>query len=215
MTSVPARPMIYHILHKDRLQAVLQSNGLYCDEIMRTRTDVGSMIGMSDIKDRRLRLPVECHTDTFVGQYVPFYFCPRSIMMYVIWKANHPALTYRGGQGPIVTLQADLREVVDHAARSGVEWCFSLANAGTRYTAFRKDLAQLDELNWSAIGTDQWNAEEIKEAKQSEFLFRYHFPWSLVRRVGVYSASVQNEVSNLLASAPHRPEVHVRRDWYY
>ena len=36
----------------------------------------------------------------------------RSVMLYVIDKANHPNLAWRGGQGPIVHIEADLREVV-------------------------------------------------------------------------------------------------------
>jgi hypothetical protein len=43
---------------------------------------------------------------------VPFYFCPRSIMLYILYQANDPELTYRGGQGPIVHLEADLRASV-------------------------------------------------------------------------------------------------------
>jgi ssDNA thymidine ADP-ribosyltransferase, DarT len=33
---------------------------------------------MSTIKQRRLALPVTCHANDHVGDYVPFYFCPRS-----------------------------------------------------------------------------------------------------------------------------------------
>ena len=29
-------------------------------------------------------------------------------MLYLIWQANHENLTYRGGQGPIVHLEANL-----------------------------------------------------------------------------------------------------------
>jgi hypothetical protein len=51
-------------------------------------------VGMSEIKENRMRLSVKCHDGDTVGEYVPFYFCPRSIMLF---KANHPGLTYRGG----------------------------------------------------------------------------------------------------------------------
>jgi hypothetical protein len=40
---------------------------------------------MSSIKRRRIeQLAVSCHPGTRVGDYVPFYFCPRSIMLFVI-----------------------------------------------------------------------------------------------------------------------------------
>ncbi len=47
-------------------------------------------IGMSNIKQRRLQLPLRCHKGDSVGEYVPFYFCPRSVMLYLIYRANHP-----------------------------------------------------------------------------------------------------------------------------
>ena len=74
---------------------------------------LGQAIGMSGIKRRRLdELEVSCHPDTKVGDYVPFYFCPRSIMLYLIYMANHPELSYRGGQEPIVHLEADMIDAV-------------------------------------------------------------------------------------------------------
>jgi hypothetical protein len=37
------------------------------------------VVGMSEIKRRRLEaLDVDCHPGSKVGEYVPFYFCPRN-----------------------------------------------------------------------------------------------------------------------------------------
>lgn len=65
---------------------------------------------MSTIKQRRLALPVACHAHDHVGDYVPFYLCPRSIMLFVIHCANHPDLTYRCGQVPIHKLMYFVQE---------------------------------------------------------------------------------------------------------
>jgi len=75
----------------------------------------GTTIGMTAIKTRRLSLPLESHPDLHVGDCVPFYFCPRSVMLYLIHQANHPDLSYRGGQGSIIHLEADLHETVARA----------------------------------------------------------------------------------------------------
>ncbi len=71
---------------------------------------------MSEIKKNRLQYPVKCHEGDTVGEYVPFYFCPRSIMLYILYRGNHPGLTYHGGQGPIVHLQANAETVAAWAA---------------------------------------------------------------------------------------------------
>lgn len=42
---------------------------------------------MSEIKRRRLEeIPVDCCSGRMVGEFVPFYFCPRSVMLFVIHK---------------------------------------------------------------------------------------------------------------------------------
>jgi hypothetical protein len=43
-------------------------------------------------------------------------------MLFVIHRANHPELAYRGGQEPIVHLEADLYEVIRWADADGRRW---------------------------------------------------------------------------------------------
>ena len=102
------------------------------------RGDGQISIGMTEIKRRRLyEIAVSCHPDTMVGEYVPFYFCPRSIMLYIIHMGNHPDMDhYRDGQGPIVHLQVDLESAVDWADQHGVRWAFSDRNAGSYLCGF-------------------------------------------------------------------------------
>jgi len=83
MPQPPAQPKIYHILHIDRLVSVVAAGGLRCDAEMQRRGGGGTTIGMGRIKARRLSLPVACHPGDYVGDYVPFYFCPRSLMLYL------------------------------------------------------------------------------------------------------------------------------------
>jgi hypothetical protein len=101
MSAPPARPKLYHITHVDNLQPIAAAGELVCDAAILAGGGPAQAIGMSAIKRRRLEeLEVACHPGTKVGDYVPFYFCPRSVMLYVIHCANHPELTYHGGQEP-------------------------------------------------------------------------------------------------------------------
>lgn len=219
MSRVPDRPKIYHIVHVDRLPSILTDGCLWSDARMASRSGVGTTIGMTDIKARRLRLPIDCRPGLVVGQCVPFYFCPRSVMLYLLQQANHPRLGYRGGQGPIVHLEADLHRAVEWAAGQHRQWAFTLSNAGANYFESRCDLGQLAEVNWEAVGATRWSGpgidEAIKEGKQAEFLVHESFPWGLVERIGVSSPAVRTTVSGMLSSASHQPPIEVRRDWYY
>lgn len=217
--TVPAHPKIYHILHVDRLPSVLADGFLLCDAQMTGRAGCGSTIGMSGIKERRLVLPLHSHPDLHVGECVPFYFCPRSVMLYLLHCANHPELTYRGGQDPIIHLEADLHAAVDWADRQHLRWAFTLSNAGAFYFEDRCDLAQLNEINWEAVQATKWAGENVrdsvKEGKQAEFLVERRFSWVLVERIGVHSSSVGQQVANILGNTGHRPRVEIRPDWYY
>lgn len=133
MGQVPAEPKIYHIVHVDRLPSIIAAGCLWSDAEVSRRSAPGITIGMRGIKTRRLSLPLENHPDLHVGDCVPFYFCPRSAMLYLIHQANNPGLSYRGGQGPIVHLEADLHETVAWADSQRQRWAFTLSNAGSFY----------------------------------------------------------------------------------
>ena len=216
MSPVPAHPKIYHITHVDNLARIVEDGGLWSDAQMVARGGPSAAIGMSNIKRRRVEeLAVSCCPGTQVGDYVPFYHCPRSVMLYVIYKANPPGLTYRGGQGPIVHLEADLLQVVRWAEAHGVPWAISLANAGARATEFRATVEQLDELDWAAITATDFSAPDVRERKQAEFLLHRRSPFDLVERIGVHSAPIQKAATQAISDSPYRPAIEVQRDWYF
>lgn len=212
--TVPAQPKIYHIVHVDRLPSVITDGFLWCDAEIIRRAPSGTTIGMSGIKQRRLNeLTLTSHPRLHVGDCVPFYFCPRSVMLYLIYQANHSELAYRDGQGPIIHIEADLRAAVSWAQRNQKRWAFTLSNAGAYYFEDRCDLAQLGEIDWDAVRARDWRG--CKEGKQAEFLLEYSFPWHLVERIGVYSETIGHRVVRALPGDGHRPLVEVKTDWYY
>ncbi len=216
MTPPPARPKIYHITHVDNLRSIVTDGRLLSDAVMLAQGRPVRTIGMTSIKRRRVdELQVDCHPGTKVGDYVPFYFCPRSVMLYVIHRANHPELSYRDGQGPIVHLEADLQTVIRWAEERGVRWAFSLSNAGAYYTEFRSRVEDLDELDWEAIAATDFRQPHVKESKQAEFLVYRCFPLELVERIGVRSADIQSRATALLVGANHAPTVEIRPQWYF
>lgn len=211
---VPPQPKIYHIAHVDRLPSIVAAGGLLSDALVQAQALGGTMVGMNHIKQRRLtELQLASHPGLFVGACVPFYFCPRSVMLYLIHRRN-AELTYQGGQTPIIHLQADLGAVVAWANAQPARWAFTLSNAGSYFFEDRNDLARLGEINWTAVQATNWSGG-LKEGKQAEFLLEQHFPWHLIERIGVQSAAVYGQVVNTLPANGHRPTVEVLPDWYY
>lgn len=213
---VPTEPKIYHIVHVDRLPSIIADNHLWSDGEVVRRMLPGTSIGMADIKRRRLEeLNLDSHPSLYVGECVPFYFCPRSVMLYILHMSNHPGLAYRGGQGPIVHLQADLRQAVRWAEANRRRWAFTLSNAGSYHFEDYFGLEHLGKVVWGAIEATDWREPHIKEGKQAEFLVERSFPWELVSLVGVYSPVIRDRVRRVMLGAGHQPVVDVAPAWYY
>jgi len=134
-------------------------------------------------------------------------------MLYLIDQGNHPDLEYRGGQGPIIHLESDLRRTVDWAEAHGQRWAFTLGNASSRYFEDRGDLEHLGEVDWNAVNATDWRA--CKEGKQAEFLIEREFPWKLISRIGVGSRTTYDQVVTVLQGVAYRPVVEIRPEWYY
>lgn len=210
---IPDRPKLYHIVHIDRLPSIIADGNLWCDRITSQRGISGTVIGMNSIKARRLVSELQSHPGLCVGDCVPFYFCPRSVMLYVIHKANHPGLAYRGGQAPIVHLEADLYQTVEWANRNNRRWAFTLSNAGSSYFEDRSDLAHLADVDWDAVLSRDW--PQHRERKQAEFLVEGQFPWELVSRIGVFSRYAYNDVYRITRASEYQPRIEIQRNWYY
>lgn len=211
--SVPVNPKIYHIVHIDRLPSIIADDWLWCDVEIVRRSLFGTTIGMNSIKHRRLELYLSSYPDLHVGDCVPFYFCPRSVMLYIIHKANDPGLDYRGGQDPIIHLEADLRQTVAWTEAQNQRWAFTLSNAGSSYFEDRCNLSHLDEIDWEAVQATVW--WQCKEGKQAEFLIERQFPWKLISRIGVRSHQIYDQAALALQTASHKPVVEIKHDWYY
>ena len=220
MSEVPSKPKIFHIVHADRLASIIDSNCLWCDaEVVAKPQLSGTTIGMSEIKERRLTNRLNSHENLHVGDCVPFYFCPRSIMLYLIHQGNHSNLSYRGGQGAIVHLVADLRRTVSWAEKHGQRWAFTTSNAGSSKSESKFDdfcdLAELDKIDWNAVKARVWDGDKRKRSKQAEFLIEKNFPWKLVTRVGVHSQEIYSAVVKTIEGADHQPRVKIKPKWYY
>jgi hypothetical protein len=207
-------------VHVDRLASIVDGGQFYCDAELARRGAAGTNIGMASIKERRLtQLQLPSHPGLYVGHCVPFYFCPRSIMLYVISRRDHPELAYRDGQEPVVHLELDLRRTVAWAEANDRRWAFTLSNAGAYYFEDRANLADLDDINWNAVQTNRWAGQgidrSVKEGKQAEFLVENSLPWELVDRVAVHSQSYVARAAAAIARGAHRPTLEIKRDWYY
>jgi ssDNA thymidine ADP-ribosyltransferase, DarT len=208
----PANPKIYHIVHVDKLASIAADGCLWSDAELDDKTAPGTIIGMPHIKEARKLRTLPSYPDLHVAQCVPFYFGPRSVMLFMM-HAKNAEMSYKGGQEPIVHLVADLRATVAWANANNRRWAFTLSNAASRYFEDRTDLAQINDINWEAVNAQYWSS--FREAKQAEFLVEQQFPWHLVEEIAVINQATGQQAAQAIAGAAHRPGVQIRQAWYY
>jgi hypothetical protein len=203
---VPRDPQIFHITHIDNLPGIIREAGVWCDKERIGRNLQCTNIGHRHIKQRRLSRPVNTRTGGTLGDYVPFNFCPRSVMLFAVHRGHQD---YGGGQENVVHLVS----TVSRAVGLGRPWAFTDRHAELGHALHYDDLAQLAEVPWHVMAREYWT--DVKEERQAEFLVWQFFPWDAVVEVAAMTPVAAQRVHAALSPARHRPAVATRRDWYY
>lgn len=199
---------IYHITDVTNLTKIIGNGGLLSDVAISKAGGPAVMIGHDHIKVRRMtQYRVPCTGNRFVGEFVPFYYCPRPPMLYVMNRGGTGLAA--GGQTTVVHLIS----TVHLGTESGRPWAISDSNAGSAYAQFYSETDKLDLLNWEAIGARYW--QEVTTAKQAEFLVADSFPWERILGIACHNATVGERVKTLLTPVAHKPQVLIKPNWYY
>ncbi|OWY33704.1 type II toxin-antitoxin system toxin DNA ADP-ribosyl transferase DarT [Herbaspirillum aquaticum] len=200
---------IYHITDVNNLASIIAARGLHSDAAMIRANVPTTAIGYTHIKQRRLdTIRVTCCGNRFVGEFVPFYLCPRSPMLCVVngGRSGRP----QGCQKDIVHLVS----TVASGIQLGRPWAVSDGNAGAAYASFGNTLAHFEALDWEIIESNSWGGERLHK-KQSEFLVADFFPWTSFVKIGCYNQAALNKVQAILQGSQHQPRVRVEPNWYY
>lgn len=203
---------IFHITHVDNLALILERGEICCDCTRVEQEIKARNIGYAHIKERRKSRVITKGPGGLLWEYTPFYFAPRSPMLYVISRGNVPG--YDEGQEPVVHLVAEA-EVI---AEAGLGFVITNGHAEMEISEQFGDLVDLGRVDWEIMGKKYWNdTEEDNDRlrrRQAEFLVHGACPWELIQEVAVMSDSLAQRVKAIV-SGTEGPRVVVRRNWYY
>lgn len=202
------RVELYHITDIDNLASIINSGRLVSDVGLRQSGLIASNIGDNNIKARRMTAyRVPCVDNRFVGEFVPFYYCPRSPMLFTVnmGRTGKPP----GCQTGIVHLVTTVAKALELNQR----WAISDMNAGAALAEFSSDIATLDTLDWTAIRATYWS--HCVTTKAAEFLVKDHFAWTSINTIACCNAAAAARVRAILSGNPHQPAVTVEPYWYY
>lgn len=204
---------IYHITHLRNLSKILDEGCLWCDNESKNRNLQAKGIAYDAIKERRARREVPTCKCGFLSDYVPFYFAPRSPMLYAIHSGMVESC--EEGQEPIIHLVAKA-EVV---AENSLPFTFTNGHAEMKPSEFYENLADLDKIDWELMKAQYWNDtaddQNRKWRRQAEFLVYNHFPINLIAGIGVISEEMKAVVETILDEKGTKIKVAVLPNWYY
>lgn len=204
---------IYHITHIDNLESILSECGLLAYNVMvETQTNYTN-IAYGNIQYRRATTYVPCGEGGVLHDYVPFYFAPRSPMLYTISRGN--VENYTQGQAAVIHLVSSIENI----EAENLSFVFTDGHAVMTFTEFFDDLNYLGAIDWDVMGSRYWfdtnEDNDRKRRRQAEFLVRNFLPWELITEIGVIDYTIQSQVENILQNFTDQTPVRVHKDWYY
>lgn len=204
---------IYHITPFNNLTSILNSGGLIAINRLKEQQVSYTNIAYEQIQNRRAIKRVPCGAGGVLHDYVPFYFAPRSPMLYSIHKGNVPG--YQDGQSSIIHLVVEIQAI----ANSNLDFVFTDGHAVMDYSDFSDDLYDLNYIDWELMESKYWfDTDEDNSRKcrrQAEFLVHKFCPWTLVKEIGVVNDYMKRNVQNILENQDDKPLVKIHSDWYY
>lgn len=209
----PNPTKIYHITPLENLPSIIENGGLLAFSNCFECEIQYSSIAHSNIQDRREITNVKIPPYGTLHDYVPFYFAPRSPMLYTISRGNVEG--YKGDQRQIIHLVSSVQEVIN----KNIPFAFTDGHAIMQFTNFYNQESDLEHIDWQIMKEKYWfdtNEDgDRKRRRQAEFLAYKSFPWNLVSEIGVMDKEIAEQANNCIKKSVHKPGIIVKENWYY
>lgn len=198
-------------MHYKNLPFILK-NGIHCPT-----SDIQDpnfiQIGFPSLINQRITREVPVEPFGTLADYVPFYFCVKSPMLYVITMGNDPE---------VIKTPADeivyIVSTVERPEELKVMYVFTDRHAKLNYTRFYNKYEDLDKLQWGIIKSDRWGSQygtERKEIKQAECLIYRMMPLEGIIGLGVKTETMYNIIKQMVKECKVDIPVKIKSEWYF
>lgn len=195
--ETPEKIWLYRIIHISNLDYILK-NGIYTSESPNFDPNFKN-IGDTSLINYRKNIAACDPPGGNLSEYIPFYFGPRSPMLFQIAKGyedipKHP-------QEDIIYLITSFNQVKLHQ----LEYFFTDGNARSETANKYNSEHNFQNLDWTTIYGTYWKSDETdllrKQKKQSEFLVKNYMPITCIEYIGVYNDVAKQNVLHLLINS--------------
>lgn len=210
----PEPTFAFHFTRAEHLSTIVE-NGLLSDTVAQERGLLQIEVGVAGIKADRRRRGVPVPPGGVVADYVPFYFAPRSPMMYRISRGGVEG--YQDGTSRLIYLVTSTRKLQESGARMIV----TDRNAVLQVAEFAAADDGLNRLvDWALMREPMWNNTasdpDRKERRMAELLVHQSVPFESLVGIAARTSLVADEIADVFVSMGiTTPKVYVRPRWYF
>jgi len=202
----------YRITHRDNLVQILK-NGLVNKNHINADPNFLS-IANPEIIDVRSTTPVKLDGFGVIGEYVPFYFTPRSIMLYNIITGYYAPKVPKRSKDEIIVLRCLIEVLVKQG-----QWFFTNGQANDEETNHFEDLSHLNNIDWICIQNSNFAKSDgdydRQRRYQAEFLVRNFVPVNCIESVCVYSEEIKLLAQKQISDAGLSTPVHIHKPYFF
>lgn len=171
-------------------------------------------IGNPEIIDVRSSSPVRISGYGMIGDYVPFYFTPRSMMLYNIVTGYYEPKVPRRNKAEILVIRCLIERL---SALPG--WFFTDGQANDMASRHYNDTAHLDKIDWDSIRQSNFSKNDgdfdRPRRYQAEFLVKESVPLSCVESLNVYNEEAAAYVQGLLDAGGIQLPLHIQPEYFF
>ncbi len=207
----PEAAHIFRVTHADNISWILQ-HGLHCKT---SELDDPNFvpIGSLELIHKRTNRRVPIAPGGVLGDYVPFYITPWSVMMLNI-KTGRNGVIKRANRD-IAILVSSLHKIDE----MGLRYVFTNGHAYMQESDFFDGLSDLDKIDWGLLRKRDFKNDPEDPGKlgryQAEALVHGQVPVEALAGIACYDIRTQGSIKNQMEKLGLVIPVKVISDWYF
>jgi len=203
--------LIFRITHYNNLSLILKS-GIHCPNSAKASSGYVD-IGHQNLIAKRGKRVVPIFPNGVLNDYVPFYFAPKSPMLYSISKNNVDG--FSGNQKDIIYLVSSVETIVE----AKLDFIFTDGHAYEIISKFYNKISDLNKIDWQLMGATYWNnTEEDNDRmrrRMAEFLVYQFVPVSCILAIVVQNEKTKSIVELVQNKCNTQIQTLIKPGWYY
>lgn len=206
------RTYCYRITHINNLPLLLH-NGIVNKHHTKASEEYIE-IGNPEIIDVRSTSPVKINGYGMIGDYVPFYFTPKSIMLYNIITGYWHPLVPKRNRSEILVIRCLIEDMTNLP-----RWFFTDGQGNDMASGHYNDLNEIDAIDWQCIQNSDFTKSDgdfdRPRRYQAEFLVHHEVPIDNIESLNVYNQQAADVVNDILNENNINLAVNIQPQYFF